>query len=76
MNLIEDHQVTFMVREVADGIGELDALVLVLEVEVNRRPCRSDLQGKRGLARLSRSQQDDGGPMTESLKMNRLLSSV
>ena len=55
MNLVEDHQLAFVIGKVADGIGQLEAVGLVFKVQIDGRPCFSDLQGQRRLAGLSRT---------------------
>jgi hypothetical protein len=55
MNLVEDHQLAFVIGKVADGIGQLEAVGLVFKVQIHGRSCFSDLQGQRRLAGLSRT---------------------
>ena len=67
MNLVEDHQLAFVIGKVADGIGQLGPVSLVLQVQIDRRPCFSNLQGKRRFADLSRSEQDHCRGMSEQV---------
>jgi hypothetical protein len=38
VNFVEDHQLALMIGKVADGIGQLAPVGLVLKVQIDRRP--------------------------------------
>ena len=65
LNLVQDHQLVFMIGKVADWVRQFDPVGLVLKVQIDRSPCFSHLQSKRRLANLSRSQQDNRRRMSE-----------
>lgn len=58
VNLIEDDQFVFVVREIFTGIGELGAVVLVFKIQVDRGSWRANLQSESCLSSLARPPQN------------------
>ena len=57
MNLVQHDQLVGMIGEIKSRLSQAGAVCRRLEIEVDRRPCSSDLQSKRGLADLPRAHQ-------------------
>ena len=60
LDLVEDDELVLVLRQVELGLGELGAVGLGLEIEIDRRPGCGHLQRQRCLAHLARPQQRHG----------------
>ncbi len=62
MNLVENHQLVEMVRQIQLGLGQLAAIRFRFQVEVHEWPGQGfgRLPGQRRLAHLTRADQSDG----------------
>ena len=55
MNLIENHQLVLVIRQITGRAGEFDPILLVLKIEVNSWLLLADFQGQSGLSHLARA---------------------
>ena len=60
LDLVEDDELVRVLRQVELRLGELGAVRLGLEVEIDRRPRAGQLERQRGLAHLARPEQRHG----------------
>lgn len=67
MHFIQNDQFVFVLGEVTASVCQLRAIGRRLQIEVERRPSLSDLQGQRRLAYLPRPQQSDGWAVLNGL---------
>ncbi len=58
VDFVEDDEPIQAVGQVQLGLGELGAILLGFEVQVERVPLFGQRQGQRGLARLARAEED------------------
>lgn len=61
MDLVQDDEPILGVVQKERGLCQTIAVVLVLEVEIERVPCLAYLQSQGGLANLPRADQGNGG---------------
>jgi hypothetical protein len=71
VHLVQNDQAAEMVIEVELGLGQLRAVTLGFEVQVQRPLSLSQGQGQRRLAHLTRACQHDGGDLGEALPQLR-----
>jgi hypothetical protein len=71
VNLVQDYQVALVIRQVAGGVGEFGALILVLKVQVDGGLLRADLQSECGFPYLPWPEKNYGGRVAKLLNQSR-----
>lgn len=67
LDLIQNDQLLFVIRQVAGRAGKPEAIIVVLQIEVYGRLLAADLESKSGFSHLARTQQNHGGRVPEQI---------
>ena len=68
VNLVQNDEAVLVLAEIERGVGELDAIRVGLQVEIDRLRSLRDLEGQSRLADLAGAEQDHGGLAVERVQ--------